>query len=439
MGKPRGYPLPEGDCYTEDTCPVVVCIPNKDEYFQAFWSTLHYLATWIAWQRDDDKRGKDAAEAWQYANQQTEVGNRMGCLEDLTNDVAAILLYLQSKKDCCDDTLTYGPSTEVGTDIEPLIGDAPDFYGETAVTDWDDWLEHVCYNAHLWVDELIRQAETIEGALAAGGIAIGLIAATLGVIGFLATGGALSIPIMMAISAALAAGGASSMFATAATDLETNRSSIVCALILGTSVSDAVEDALTISSAWTLYFQHADYDTAKAILYEGGQGTNYLPAETRDDCTGCEFPYNFDITYNFDSSAQGWVLTQFVYDAARDLLSGQVSSATCIAGKTIASLLSDIGHVGASKLEINYLEAEYENYQIASLPTDIQQRMRRPDTSYLEFDHTVPDNGVKHVHTDIFPDEELGANIEFKCFSEPGGGDQFVFLDKIRIRGWVTD
>ena len=127
----------------------MVCIPNRDEYFQAFWGTLHYLATWIAWQRDVDKRGKDAAESWRFANEATEVGNRMGCLEDLITDVNDIKEFLLLKKDCCDANITYDQSTTFNTLIVPGQGDDPTVYGENEVAYWDEWLEHVCYQAHL--------------------------------------------------------------------------------------------------------------------------------------------------------------------------------------------------------------------------------------------------------------------------------------------------
>lgn len=434
-----GYRLPVGECYTEELCPIVVCVPRKDEYFQAFWGMLSYMGTWTAWERDSAKRGKDAAAAWRFANDETGIGERMGCLDDLVQDVADILLYLQSKKDCCDDTLTYGPSTEVETEIEPLVGDPPEFYGETAVTDWDDWLEHVCYNAHLWVDELVRQAETIETALAVGGVAIGLVAGTLAVIGFLATGGALSVPILMAISAALASGGASSMFAQAATDIEDARGAIVCDLILGRDVAATIEAELTIASSWTLFFQHADYDSATAVIYEGGQGTNYLPSETRDDCTGCEHPYNFDITYTFAASGENWTASNYAWSATRYLRQSQVSSGHGHLYLSKNQLLSDIGHSGATKIEINYLEALYENYQVSSPPTGIHNGLDRPDTSWLSFGHSIAGNGVPITHTDTFPDEELGSRIHFRATSQAGGGNQWVFCDNIRIRGWVTD
>lgn len=363
----------------------------------------------------------------------------MGCLDSLQANVAAILVLLQSKKDCCDDSITYNTQTIITTTITPGIGDPPATWGDgETITTWEDWEEYVCYHAHKYVDKLIEHAETLHAAVAIGAVGIGTVGAILAGLTFVG----LAIPVAWLIAAGIAAAAfyfAEDIFEDTATDIETARSSIVCAFILGLSVSDAVDDALSSGQDWLQFFQHIDYDTASAIIHEGGYDGEYLESETREDCTACEFPYNFDISYDFTSSAMGWVLTTFVYDGGDGSLSGQVSSATCIAGKTIASLLSDIGHSGASKLEINYLEAEYRNYQVASPPTNVKNRMRRPDTSLLEFPHTVPDNGVDHVHIDVFPDEELGANVEFLAMAQAGGGDQFVFLDNLRIRGWVTD
>lgn len=289
MPETQGYLLPDGDLGDDEIACTVVFYPDREEYRAALQGSLAYLATWIAWEKDDDKRGKDAAANWYEAYEKTLECWRMGCLEQMQDDINLILLFLQSKKDCCDPNLTFGPPTEVGTDIDPGEGDPPDFYGETAVVDWDDWYEHVCFNAHAWVDELIRQAETIEVGLSAGAIAIGLVAGAIAVIAFFATGGLLSMPVLMLAASALAAGGASESFEQAVIDLENARTDIVCALLLGNDVGQAVEDALTIGSTWTLFFSLADYETATAIIYEGGQGTEYLSSEVKDDCVSCDY------------------------------------------------------------------------------------------------------------------------------------------------------
>lgn len=282
--------MPDGELGEDDIACTVVFYPDRTEYRAALQGSLAYLATWIAWEKDSQKRGKDAAENWRETYELTTECWRMGCFEQLTEDVTNILLLLQNKKDCCDDNLTYGPPTEHETDIDPGVGDPPDYYGETAISDWEEWEEHVCFNAHAWVDELIRQAETISTALSVGGIVIGLVAAALALLAYVATGGFIYAPSVMLIARALIAGATDTMFDQAAEDIGDNRAEIICALLQGGSVSDAVESALSISATWTLFFEHVDYDTATAIIHEGGRGEVYLPADKKFDCVDCAYP-----------------------------------------------------------------------------------------------------------------------------------------------------
>jgi len=288
LSKPRGYPLPDGECYTEDLCPVVICVPNKDEYFQALWGTMHYLATWIAWQRDDDKRGKDAAAAWQFANASTEIGDRMGCLDELQTDVNNILTLLRSKKDCCDSNITYNTQTIIVTTITPGVGDPPDTWGDEAITTWAEWGEYVCYHAHAYVDKLVEHAETLHAATAIGAMGIGTIGAILAGLTFIG----LAIPVTWLIAAGIAAAAlyfAEDLFEDTATNIQAARQDIVCALLTGGDLAQAVEDALASAGDWDNFFQHVDYATASAIIQEGGDGTEFLESETKDDCADCGY------------------------------------------------------------------------------------------------------------------------------------------------------
>ena len=283
-----GYPLPSGELGEDEIVCQLVYLPDRDEYWQALFAAIHFMSTWTAWERDDSKRGKDAAANWREAFEMTVECWRMACLDDITDRMDIIIDMIGLKKDCCDDNLTYSPQTEVVTEIEPEEGDAPDYYGETAVTDWDDWLEHVCYNAHVYVDTLIHQAEQMDAATVTVSWTIGLIAAGLAALSFVGIGLAVVYGL-----AALTAGGLISavtegVFSSTASDIETARDDIVCALLQGTSLSDAVEGALSSGLDWDLFFQFADYDSATAIIYDGGYGTEYLSAETKDDCAECD-------------------------------------------------------------------------------------------------------------------------------------------------------
>ena len=291
----RGYRLPSGDAFTEDMECMLVWYPDKKEYRQALIGSLLYLSTWLAWERDSSKRGKDAAAAWRLAVDCTLECLFMGCLDELLAEMTAIRELLQNQDACCDENITYNETTIYSTTIVVDVGDPPDYYGETAVTDWDDWKEYLCYNAHLWLDELIETSGTVETALTYGAMTIGLLAAAIIGVSFFVVGGVVSMPFLYAAVAGLVGGIVAGMFDDAADDLETAREDIVCAIMLGTSISDAVEAALSSSAAWDMFYSLIDYDSVQAILYEGGDGETYLEAEQRDDCVCYGPPFDGDI------------------------------------------------------------------------------------------------------------------------------------------------
>lgn len=239
-----GYPLPDGELGGDEIVCQLVYLPDRDEYWRALYMAIAYFATWIAWERDDDKRGKDAAADWRTALELTTECWRMACLEQITDRMDDIIAMLALKKDCCDTNITYGPGTEVETEIEPEEGDPPDYYGETAVTDWDDWKEHVCHNAHVWVDSLVWQAGEMDDLLQLGGVTIGALGAGLLLLGAVGLAIATPFAIVAATAAGILAAGTLAVFLTTADDIEDARDDIVCALLQGDSVADVIEDAL---------------------------------------------------------------------------------------------------------------------------------------------------------------------------------------------------
>ena len=302
----RSYRLPAGDVSEGNLACTIVYYPDRTEYRQALVSSLLYLGSWLAWQRDDDKRGKDAAASWKIANDLTLECLYMGCLVELQANVAAILALLQQQAQCCDENTTTGPSSEYETEIEPGVGDDPDYYGETAVADWEEWLEYLCYSANAWVDQLVLQAGNWEVYLNAGGSTIGLLAASIVAISFFVVGGFVSIPILMIGFAALAAGMTAALFGDAADDLEAARVDIVCTILQGGDVAAAVEDALSSGAAWDLFYTLIDYESAVAILYEGGDGETYLDP-VKDASCDCEQVGEYLVFTDFETGLQGWL------------------------------------------------------------------------------------------------------------------------------------
>lgn len=296
---PPGYLLPEGECYTDDLACTLVFYPDKEEYRRALLGSITYLSTWLAWERDSGKRGKDAARAWKNAVDETLECWTMACFEELIADVARIRDLLETKKDCCDGNVTYYPTEEPSTEIEPGVGDPPDFYGETAVSDWEDWEEHVCFNAHAYVDFLISTGEQLFHATQVSSIFLGVIAAALALLAFSGIGLPIAFGLAASVVSLVALSATALTFADTDTDFEDARESIVCAIVKGYSLPDAVESALGSDSSWDLFYQFVDYTAALAIIYEGGYGTEYLPAETRDDCA-CVADAQFIFTWDDD-------------------------------------------------------------------------------------------------------------------------------------------
>jgi len=269
---------------------VLVFYPDKEEYRRALLGSLSYLGTWLAWELDDQKRGRQAAQAWKNANDLTLECWNMACLEQLQEDVAAIRALLAGADYCCNGNTTINPGPGQTTEIEPGVGDPPPYYGETEITSWEDWEEHVCYNAHRWVDDLIATAETLNEGSNTGIITLGLVAAALALLSFTGLGIPIAITIAITSLSAISAAGAL-IFADTAQDLEDAREDIVCALINGEDVETVINDALGEASLdYTSFFQHIDYSSATSIIYEGGANGEYLPAETSDECD-CEPTY----------------------------------------------------------------------------------------------------------------------------------------------------
>lgn len=283
-----GYPLPSGELGEDEIVCQLVYLPNRTEYWQALLAAIHYMSTWRAWERDDDKRGKDAAANWREAFELTIGCWRMTCLEDLTQTVTDILELLQTRKDCCDDSITYLPVEDIETDIIPFEGDPPEVYGETEIEDWDEWAEHVCYNAHLYVDYLAHAGDTLWEASKARAIVIGLIAALLMLLAASGIGAPVAYGLAAAVVSGIVLGGTLATFDGTEEAIEDARGDIVCAILEGTGLAPAVETALDSGVDWDLFYQWIPYENAIAIIYEGGANGEFLPAETRDDC-GCNY------------------------------------------------------------------------------------------------------------------------------------------------------
>jgi len=337
MSRGRGYLLPEGEAYTDDRECLILFYPNKDEYRRALFGALDYFGTWIAWERDEDKRGKDAARAWAECVELTRE-----CIEMGTCDTLLELLEKIEKntRTCCGETtyVSYQDNVVITTVITPGIGAPPGTYGETAVTDWDEWLEYVCYHAHLYVDDLVATAEKLDLAMSVGGYVLDFIAHLFSLVQWRYVEEVIPVnfSVIQAVFNALGEGAIDNEFETLADDFETYRSEIVCALIQGTSLEEAIQDIVGSGILWTAYYQWLNYDTTQAIIYEGEvEGYGYLPPVKRSDCE-CEFVpeaipgYTWEVpdydtfqpTTNIDSKFAAWDPVTGIYTLSVTLLGG---------------------------------------------------------------------------------------------------------------------
>jgi hypothetical protein len=298
---PPGYPLPDGELGEDDLVCQLVYLPDRPEYWQALLAAVSYFSTWKAWERDDDKRGKDAAANWRLAFELTIGCWRMTCLEELTQTVTDILELLQTRKDCCDDNITYLPVDGIETDIVPFEDDPPEVYGETEIGDWDEWAEHVCYNAHAYVDYLAHAGDSLWEAAKSSSIIIGLIAALLSLLAFSGIGLPIAFGLAAGVVSGIVLGGQIATFAGTREAIEDARDNIVCAIIQGTGIAAAVEDALDSGVDWDLFYQFIPYENAMSIIYEGGHDSEFLPAETREDCVCEEPPAEFQLRWDLES------------------------------------------------------------------------------------------------------------------------------------------
>jgi hypothetical protein len=97
------------------------------------------------------------------------------------------------------------------------------------------------------------------------------------------------------------------------TGIESSREDIVCALINGTSLEDAVESAIDNTILWNGFFQFLDYETTTSAIYKGEvDNVGYIPVIWRDDCLcdspwGCENSLLMDCSFESAGSGGHWV------------------------------------------------------------------------------------------------------------------------------------
>lgn len=282
MTNPPGYPLPTGELGDDEIVCQLVYLPDRPEYWQAFLGALSYMTTWRAWERDDDKRGTDAAANWRTAFELTMECWRMTCLEDLKDDVAAILAIMQLPQSCCDEgDITDGDQY---TDrVEDGVGDVPQNiidagYAEDAA-DWDGFDDYKCMIAHVLVSQISARIMEIVPLVDTTGAILGGVAALAGILAVVVGTGGLAI-----VFGIVAGIGATSLLYQALTDfpllenladkVDTNHDALACAVYSGdgddsslTLLNDKIDELFTAPEA--LILKNMNISPTLKLLYAG--------------------------------------------------------------------------------------------------------------------------------------------------------------------------
>lgn len=249
--KSMGYPLPPGEAYEVDLQCMMIFYPDRPEYRQALFGSLDYLATWLAWERDADKRGQDAARSWRAAVEATRECIEMGTCDNI---LELLTLVEENTRQCwcaVENDVTGG--TQYTDEVEDGVGDVPqniiDAGYATGTTDWAGFDDYKCMISHIMVDLIEQTIRDIiphmdENGKIIGGI--GVVVAVLGAI--LLTGGtfvlALGVITATGISAALwglfneitIAG-----METLADDISDAHDALACAIYSADGTTDAIE------------------------------------------------------------------------------------------------------------------------------------------------------------------------------------------------------
>lgn len=245
-----GYPLPDGDAFEDDVECLMVFIPARDEYRRAFRSALDYFSNWVAWQRDTEKRGRDAAHSWELANYQT-----WECYD--MNVCTTMLSLLTEIRDntgiyCCDP-VDISEGDQYTDEVTDGVGDVPqniiDAGYATGVSDWTGFDDYKCIISHLMISNMKAQTEKILSYTDTAGAIAGGVAALAAIAAVILTGGG-AVLVFGIILGIVGAAGLYTAFAELGEaglsdlvdDLETNHDEMACAVYNADGSAGAVVD-----------------------------------------------------------------------------------------------------------------------------------------------------------------------------------------------------
>lgn len=407
----RGYPLPDGEAYTDDCECFIVFVPAKEEYRRAFFGALDFFGNWLAWERDADKRGKDAARAWKDANEQTLECKEMGICDNL---LSAINNNRYGQASCFCEYIEINPPPHPEPDIVPYQGDPPATWGDgNAVSGWESWRGYVCNAANAYVDFLEVQADQLADTISLGVIAIGFIAGILGIMSGAGILIAIAYGTAAGIFAALVDGSFGLEFDNVAAEIGAAREEIVKALSCGSSLAAAMQEAIN-PTAWSLFYQFVDWNAATAVIQSGEYNGEYLDAtEGSGDCPACtEIP--FTLTHTFDTDRQGWGTAGGVgwYNVFQSLWFN-TCDATEWTTLGYSTILTQIGHPDADAIQIDSVSIDWTPDGQTYFPVAVEIQLGHAVLGDVARVAAVTGSGTLHQSED-FPDspaEDTGIKL----------------------------
>jgi len=439
MSKGKGYLLPSGDAYTDDLACALVWFPNKPEYRQALRGSLHYLGTWAAWERDELKRGQDAARAWKEANALSEECIEMStCLDDLINAINAMSFNLSVNCNC--EYATVNPPTPPEPTGIPGIGPVPTTWGEEDTTGytWDEYTQLVCGAADAYVDFLIAKNEELINYINLGLLGIGIVSALIALMSGFGLAVVISLGTAAEIFAGLILNPSGAIFGGVASQLalgkEQIRNAIACEGGLR-SVMESILDPL----AWSLFYQFVDWEAATAILRSGEYQGEYLETPVPLGACDCFADY-YTFTWNFSTEppADQWeCVNNASWDATTESIRAQVVdffSARCGIGRD--ALANHFGFPDGTPVEFLYGQVTFTTESDYVGPSNVRLSVRYVDSGEDGISHTMT-SPLETVTLDFFPDEPLefssDGDVRVIFSNIVGGPAQHIQADDITI------
>ena len=187
MSEGKGYLIPD-DPIPEDFRCLCIVIPDDDMYQYAFFGAYEFFATWQAWEKDKDKRGRLAAQAWKDAVRMTR--EIMACNYDYTEVFGQIAdairtiritqnvtcggggdIYFDDDGNPIVNPPIYPPIRPPGDGewpVDPITDDPPDGFDN-----WDAFDLEACAVANAVYDLMVYGIIALEGVTdALAGIAL---------------------------------------------------------------------------------------------------------------------------------------------------------------------------------------------------------------------------------------------------------------------------